>query len=88
MPLSDDSKAQAGTSNEYLLAVTVGERKPLNSTVYLAPYDHYWPKQFALQASRIRDALPEKVLLLEHVGSGIISETAHRHGPRSVRFRG
>lgn len=69
MPLSDDSKAQAGTSNEYLLAVTVGKHKPLNSTVYLAPYDHYWPKQFALQASRIRDALPEKVLLLEHVGS-------------------
>lgn len=69
MPLSDDSKAQAGTSNEYLLAVTVGERKPLNSTVYLAPYDPYWPKQFELQASRIRDALSEKVLLLEHVGS-------------------
>jgi GrpB-like predicted nucleotidyltransferase (UPF0157 family) len=69
MAHSDNSKAQADTRNEYLLAVTVGERKPLNSTVYLAPYDPDWPKRFELQASGIRDALSEKVLLLELVGS-------------------
>ena len=57
------------TTDEYLRAVTVGERKPLNSTVCLAPYDPDWTKQFSLQAQQIRDALSERVLLLEHVGS-------------------
>ena len=69
---SDNPKgpaAKATTTDEYLLAVTVGERKPLNSTIYLAPYDPDWPSQFSRQASHIRDALSEKVLLLEHVGS-------------------
>src|SRR5262245_26550990 len=47
----------------------VGERKPLNGTVYLAPYDPDWPSQFSSHARRIREALAEKVLLLEHVGS-------------------
>src|SRR5262249_2848503 len=31
--------------------------------------DPGWPLKFSLQANRIRDALSEKVLLLEHVGS-------------------
>jgi GrpB-like predicted nucleotidyltransferase (UPF0157 family) len=69
---SDNPKgpaAKATTTDEYLLAVTVGERKPLNSTIYLAPYDPDWPSQFSRQANHIRDALSEKVLLLEHVGS-------------------
>jgi len=69
---SDDAKDSPGknaTTDEYILAVTVGERKPLNSTIYLAPYNPDWPIQFSLQANRIRDALGDKVLLIEHVGS-------------------
>lgn len=46
-----------------------GERKPLNGTIYLAPYDPDWPKQFSLHAKQIREALSQRVLLLEHVGS-------------------
>ena len=61
--------AGAATTDEYLAAVTVGERTPLNSTIYLAPYNPDWPLQFSRLASRIREALSEKVLLLEHVGS-------------------
>jgi GrpB-like predicted nucleotidyltransferase (UPF0157 family) len=38
-------------------------------TIYLAPYDPNWPKHFSLHADGIRDALGERVLLLEHVGS-------------------
>ena len=64
-----DSAVKPATTDEYLLAVTVGKREPLNSTIYLAPYDPDWPSQFSLQARRIRDALSEKVLLLEHIGS-------------------
>jgi GrpB-like predicted nucleotidyltransferase (UPF0157 family) len=66
---ANGSASANGATDEYLLAVTVGERKPLNSTIYLAPYDPDWPAQFSLQADRIRDALSERVLLLEHVGS-------------------
>jgi GrpB-like predicted nucleotidyltransferase (UPF0157 family) len=46
-----------------------GERRRLTSTIYLAPSDPSWTKQFSLHASTIRDALSERVLLLEHVGS-------------------
>jgi GrpB-like predicted nucleotidyltransferase (UPF0157 family) len=60
---------KTGTTEEYLLAVTVGEGEPLNGTIYLSPYDPGWTSQFSLQAARIRAALAEKVLLLEHVGS-------------------
>jgi|SRR5215475_10332387 len=69
---SDDAKgspSKNATTEEYILAVTVGERNPLNSTIYLAPYNPDWPIKFSLQANRIRDALGDKVLLIEHVGS-------------------
>ena len=58
-----------GTTDEYLRAVTLGERQPLNGTVRLANYDPDWPSQFSAHASLIREALSDKVLRLEHVGS-------------------
>jgi GrpB-like predicted nucleotidyltransferase (UPF0157 family) len=57
------------TTEEYLAAVTIGAREPVNSSIYLAPYDAAWISKFSLFAARIRDALHERVLLLEHVGS-------------------
>ena len=63
------SKDVPQRTDEYLAAVTIGARAPLNGTVYLAPYDPAWPSKFLLLAGRIRDALAEKILLLEHVGS-------------------
>ena len=65
----DTSEGRTGTTDERLLAVTIGELEPLNSTINLAPYDPDWPSMFSVQANRIRDALSENVLLLEHVGS-------------------
>lgn len=56
-------------ADEYLRAVTVGEIESLNSTIYLSPYDPSWASQFLWLSTQIRDALSEKVLLLEHVGS-------------------
>lgn len=56
-------------SEEEIVAATIGERKPFNSTIYLAPYDKAWPTHFEQHAARIRDALGDRVLLLEHVGS-------------------
>ncbi len=63
------SMGRIATTEEYLVAVTIGKREPLDSTIYLAPYDPDWPSEFARHADRIRDALSEKILLLEHVGS-------------------
>jgi GrpB-like predicted nucleotidyltransferase (UPF0157 family) len=64
-----DETGESGTSDERLTAVTVGERVPHNSTIHLAPYDPEWPLQFAQFAGRIREALSDRVLQLEHVGS-------------------
>ena len=56
-------------TKERLAAVTIGERLPLNSTVYLAPSDRRWPAMYEQLASRVREALGAKALLLEHTGS-------------------
>ena len=66
-PRSKDDNTE--TPEEYLQAVTLGVRKTLNSSIYLAPYDPNWPRQFSQLADRIRKALGDKVLQLEHVGS-------------------
>ena len=57
------------TSEQYLEKVTIGERKPRNSKIHLEPYNPRWPAEFKLLAERVRQALGEKILLLEHVGS-------------------
>lgn len=56
-------------TDEQIIAATVGERKPFNSTVYLAPYDPAWPSTFNRLTKQIYDALGDGVMLLEHVGS-------------------
>jgi GrpB-like predicted nucleotidyltransferase (UPF0157 family) len=49
-------------------AVTVGEiASP--ARIELADYDLAWPALFAREADRVRGALGDRVLLLEHVGS-------------------
>jgi GrpB-like predicted nucleotidyltransferase (UPF0157 family) len=45
------------------------EVKPLNGTITLVAYDPAWPRFFAREATRIRAALGDRALLLEHVGS-------------------
>jgi GrpB-like predicted nucleotidyltransferase (UPF0157 family) len=57
------------STKERLAAATIGGHKPLNSTIYLAPYDPEWPARFVILAGRVRDALGAKALLLQHVGS-------------------
>ena len=41
----------------------------LNSTVELVDYDSIWPAQYESHRQRIADALGDKIVLLEHVGS-------------------
>jgi GrpB-like predicted nucleotidyltransferase (UPF0157 family) len=59
----------SGVIEEELHAVTIGPRQMLNGTIHLVPYDPAWPEHYARLAERIKAALTEKVVLLEHVGS-------------------
>lgn len=56
-------------SDEELQAVTVGERVPHDAPVTLADYDPAWPALFEREARRIRAALGDTVVRLEHTGS-------------------
>ncbi len=64
-PMRDPS----ATTEEYLRQVTVGEPIRLDGTIALIDYDPAWPAQFAREASRIRGALGERALRIEHIGS-------------------
>ena len=46
-----------------------GASPPHNATVELAPYDPAWPDQYAAAAAKVRAALGDAALVLEHVGS-------------------
>ena len=46
-----------------------GAVTPHNATIDLAPYDTTWPAQYQAEAAKIRSALGEGALVLEHVGS-------------------
>jgi GrpB-like predicted nucleotidyltransferase (UPF0157 family) len=56
-------------TEEQLRAVTVGELTPLSGPIELVAYDPAWPQLFEREAERVRRALGDRVLLLEHVGS-------------------
>lgn len=62
--------AHTPTSEERLRAITVGgEPQQLNAPVVLAEYDPEWPRLFEREAARIRAALGDHALLVEHAGS-------------------
>jgi GrpB-like predicted nucleotidyltransferase (UPF0157 family) len=54
---------------EYLKAVTIGEPKKLTGKIELRDYDPQWPALYAREEARIRKALGDGVLRLEHAGS-------------------
>jgi GrpB-like predicted nucleotidyltransferase (UPF0157 family) len=57
------------TSEEYLREVTVWERIPHRAPVELAEYDPGWPALYRREEGKIRGALGERALLVEHAGS-------------------
>jgi GrpB-like predicted nucleotidyltransferase (UPF0157 family) len=75
MPTSSDLSRTAPPSgdlpmtDEEIAASTVGNVVPLSGPVRIVDYDPSWPRLFAREAVRIRAALGNRALLLEHVGS-------------------
>jgi GrpB-like predicted nucleotidyltransferase (UPF0157 family) len=63
------SKVNQPQTEKQIQTAHVGEHRPLNSTIYLAPYNPAWPDLFDRLAKQIREALGDAVLRLEHVGS-------------------
>jgi GrpB-like predicted nucleotidyltransferase (UPF0157 family) len=63
-------------SEEELRASRVGDAPPASGPVVLADYDPEWPRLFAREADRIRDALGDRALQVEHVGSTSIAGLA------------
>jgi len=56
-------------SEDYLRTHTIGELKPSSAPILLVAYDPTWPDRFQHEAERIRRALGEQALRIEHVGS-------------------
>lgn len=56
-------------SDEELAAMHLTPMQRLDGPVYLAPYDPEWPRLFEREAQRIRAALGERAIVLEHAGS-------------------
>jgi GrpB-like predicted nucleotidyltransferase (UPF0157 family) len=52
-----------------IAACAVGHLKPHDGAILLSEYDPAWPVMFAREADRIREALGQRVVRLEHVGS-------------------
>src|SRR5579884_787690 len=57
------------TTEEQMQAIHVGGLAPHNGPIVLAEYDPEWPRLYEREAERIRAALGDRVVLLEHVGS-------------------
>jgi GrpB-like predicted nucleotidyltransferase (UPF0157 family) len=62
------------TTAEELRAATVGEPEELSGRVELVEYDPSWLLQFEREAVKIRAALGERAVQLEHVGSTSVPE--------------
>jgi GrpB-like predicted nucleotidyltransferase (UPF0157 family) len=59
----------------------IGGPRPLSGPIDLRDYDPSWPDRYAEYASRIRVALGERAVRVEHVGStsvlGLVAKPDH-----------
>ncbi len=66
-PLRDPNDVAA--YDNALAHIVVGELKPLTTPIEIVDYDPGWPALYEREEVRIRGALGEKVVRLEHAGS-------------------
>jgi GrpB-like predicted nucleotidyltransferase (UPF0157 family) len=59
----------APLTDEQIRQVTIGEPDRLDGPISLVAYDPAWPANFAREAARIRHALGDRAVRIEHVGS-------------------
>jgi GrpB-like predicted nucleotidyltransferase (UPF0157 family) len=63
-------------TEEQIRAAAVGEVRPLSGPIVLVDYDPEWPELFQREADKIRGALGDKALRIEHTGSTSVPELA------------
>jgi GrpB-like predicted nucleotidyltransferase (UPF0157 family) len=69
MSIPQDPAGRAQTTEEELRAITIGTLQPLNGKVQLVNYDPEWPRLYEREERRIRAALGNRAVLIEHAGS-------------------
>jgi GrpB-like predicted nucleotidyltransferase (UPF0157 family) len=69
MPEESDGAAVQLTSDEEIQRARIDEVTPHNGPITLAEYDPRWPALFDREAARIRAALGDSVIVIEHAGS-------------------
>jgi GrpB-like predicted nucleotidyltransferase (UPF0157 family) len=69
VPPAEDQDSVGQDWEERLRQAWVEEPPKLDGRVQLAEYDPGWPGQYEGQATRIRSALGDRIMLLEHIGS-------------------
>ena len=70
--MSKETKPLANRSpltEEQIRSHTIGTLKPLSSRILIVDYDQQWPELFGREAVRIRAALGNRALRIEHTGS-------------------
>jgi GrpB-like predicted nucleotidyltransferase (UPF0157 family) len=65
----DQPDRRLPSSDDYLRAHTIGELSPLSSLIRIVDYDPEWPHLYDREAHRIRTALGDRALRVEHAGS-------------------
>jgi GrpB-like predicted nucleotidyltransferase (UPF0157 family) len=61
-------------SENYLREHTIDELRPLSGPIYVVNYDPEWRQMFERNAQRIRDALGNRAMRIEHAGSTSVPE--------------
>ena len=69
MPHAIPQPPNTPLTEDELREVTIGELTRLDGQIHIAPYDPAWPELFAREEARIRAALGERALMVEHAGS-------------------
>ena len=68
--MSDPTERRRGpTTEEELRAAWVREPPRLTGRIQVVDHDPAWPRRYRREADRIRSALGERVVRLEHIGS-------------------
>src|SRR5262249_42096754 len=66
---SQSTPEQTPYTDDEIEAMVIGEPPPTFQPVVLVDYDPEWPRLYAREESRIRGALGDRALLVEHAGS-------------------
>lgn len=56
-------------TDEQIRTYTIGEPEPLSGRILIVDYNPQWPEMFKREADRIRTALGDRALRIEHTGS-------------------